>query len=114
MQANALRCLVAAALVLATPPAAAEAADSECHLPASDLDPLANRAGILAAYEDLPQSCLREIFTACSSASSRTLLDFGSAAICSFGYEALLKQGFGGNFRALLMWWTSQRAQDLE
>ena len=114
MQANALRCLVAAALVLAGPPAAAEAADSECQLPASDIDPLSDRAGILAAYEGLPQSCLQEIFAACSSASSQTLLDFHSAAVCSFGYEALLKQGFGGNFRALLTWWSSQRPQDLD
>ena len=113
MQARALRCLVAAAMVLATPPAAAEPADSECQLPATELDPLANRAVILAAYEGLPQSCLQEIFTACSSAASQTLLDFASAAVCSFGYEALLKQGFGGNFRALLAWWSSQRARDL-
>jgi len=112
MQANALRCLVAAVMVMATPPAAAQAADSECHLPAIDIDPLANRASILAAYEGLPQSCLQEIFAACSSASSQTLLDFHSAAVCSFGYEALLKQGFGGNFRALLTWWSSQRPEE--
>ena len=111
MQARALRCLVAAAVVLATPPAAAETADSDCHLPASEVDPLADRAGILAAYEGLPQSCLQDIFTACSRAASHTLLDFASAAVCSFGYEALLKQGFGGNFRALLTWWSSQRQE---
>jgi len=111
MQARALRCLVAAAFVVATPPAAAETADSDCRLPAGELDPLANRAVILAAYEGLPRSCLQDIFTACSSAASHTLLDFASAAVCSFGYEALLKQAFDGNFRALLTWWTSQRPQ---
>ena len=104
--------VAAVAIGASSTPAAAQAADSDCHLPASEVDPLADRAGILAAYEGLPQSCLQEIFTACSSASSQTLMDFHSAAVCSFGYEALLKQGFGGNFRALLTWWSSQRPEE--
>ena len=114
MDARVLLCLAAAAALTVTLPAAAEAPAPGCELPASRSDPLADRAGILAQYERLPQSCLREIFTACSSAASQTLLDFGSAAACSFGYEALLKQGFGGNFRALMAWWTTQRGQALQ
>lgn len=113
MDARALRCLVAAAAVMAAQPAMAQA-EADCELPASEADPLADRAGMLAQYERLPQDCLREIFAACSIAAGRTLLDFGSAAICSFGYEALLKQGFGGNFRALMTWWNTQRPQPLQ
>ncbi len=113
MDARALRCLVAAAVVTASLPALAESPSPACELPAAG-DPLADRAGILAQYERLPQACLREIFAACSTAASRSLLDFGSAAVCSFGYEALLKQGFGGNFRALMAWWQTQRGQALQ
>jgi hypothetical protein len=54
---------------------------------------------------------LRELFNACSHASGRTLLDFETAAMCSPGHEALLRQGFGGNFGALLAWWRSQRIE---
>lgn len=115
MRATALGGLVAAAAVLTPlPAAAAEPEVLSCELPAAGVDPLADRAGILAQYERLPRSCLDEIFVACSTASSRHLLDLGSAAVCSFGYEALLRQGFGGNFRALLAWWRSQRNESLQ
>ena len=110
MHAVALRCLAAAATALIVGGAtASEPLQAACELPASDLDPLADRAGILAQYELLPRACLQTIFQACTEESSRTLLDFGSAATCSFGYEALLKKGFGGSFGALLAWWRSQR-----
>lgn len=114
MDARVLRCLAAAAALFATLPAAAEAPPPGCELPASQADPLSDRAGILAQYERLPQACLRALFVACSTAASRTLLDFGSAAACSMGYEALLKQGFGGNFRALMAWWNTQRSEPLQ
>jgi hypothetical protein len=112
MHARDLRCLLAAAMVAAAAPAAADPADS-CTLPGAGADPLADRAGLLAQYEQLPQACLQEIVTACTAAASETLLDFGTAAACSFGYEALLKQRFGGNFRALMAWWREERGQAL-
>jgi hypothetical protein len=114
MDPRALRGLLAAAVVTASLPALADPSSPACELPASESDPLADRAGILAQYEQLPQACLREIFSACSTAASMSLLDFSSAAVCSFGYEALLKQGFGGNFRALMAWWQAQRGQTLQ
>lgn len=114
MDARALRCLLAAAALAAALPAAAAPPDEDCLLPASEADPLADRAGILAAYEQLPQACLVALFGACTHAAGRGLLDFGSAAACSFGYEALLKQRFGGNFRALLAWWNTQRGEALQ
>lgn len=115
MHASPLRGLLAAAILAAALPAAgAEPFSSTCELPAAAIDPLGDRAGVLAQYEQLPRVCLDEIFIACTAASSQALLDFGSAAVCSFGYEALLKRGFGGNFRALMAWWRTQRTQALQ
>jgi hypothetical protein len=111
MRASVLRGLLAAATVLAACPAGADTPVAACTLPTSEEHPLADRAGLLAQYERMPQSCLREIYKACSDASSQALLDFESAAVCSFTHEALLKQGFGGNFGALIAWWRSQREQ---
>jgi hypothetical protein len=107
---------VAAAVVTALPSAAATgsladdgSSPAACELPGAGTDPFADRAGLLAQYEQLPHPCLEEIFSACAVASGQTLLDLGSAAVCSFGYEALLSQRFGGNFPALVAWWRSQR-----
>lgn len=111
MPARILRCLVLGASALVVAAAAASEAPAACELPAAGADPLADRAGILAQYERLPRPCLAAIFEACTRAAGRTLLDFGSAATCSFGYEALLKQGFGGDFGALLAWWRTQRSE---
>ena len=110
MDARALRTLLLAAAVSIALPVASETVALSCELPASDVDPLTDRAGILARYERLPRACLHEIFVACSAAAGEALLDFGSAAVCSFGYEALLRQGFGGNFPALMAWWRTQRS----
>jgi hypothetical protein len=114
MVARVLPCLLLAGAVLASLPAGAEPRGESCELPAADVDPLTDRAGILAEYERLPHACLRALFTACTESANRNLLDFGTATVCSFGYEALLSQGFGGNFSALLAWWSSQRAQALQ
>jgi hypothetical protein len=59
----------------------------------------------------VPHACLQAVFVACNDASSKALLDFGSAATCSFAYEALLSQRFSGNFRELMAWWSSRQAQ---
>jgi hypothetical protein len=115
MHAHALRCLLAAAaLAVASPAGATDPASESCRIPGEGTDPLRDRAGILAQYERLPQSCLHAIFTACTAAANQTLLDLSSAAVCSFGYEALLRQGFGGDFRQLMAWWRAQRDQALQ
>ena len=107
MPASLLRCLVAAAALGA---AWSASADATCELPVSEENTLGDRAGLLARYERLPHACLREIVTTCTRESSRSLMDFGTAASCSLGYEALLRQGFGGNFHAMLAWWHSQNS----
>ena len=114
MPARILRRLLAAATALAALQAWSSGLDgaARCDLPGADAHPMADRAATLARYERLPQACLQDIFAACSQASGRTLLDPGSAAVCSYGYEALLRQGFGGSFPALLAWWRSQGGGD--
>ena len=114
MDAMDLRVFVLATALVCALPAGAQPLPDSCRLPGEGVDPLSDRAGLLAAYERLPTPCLHAIFRACSGASNRHLLDFGSAAVCSFGYEALLSQGFGGNFRALMAWWDTERRQALQ
>lgn len=109
MHAHASRWLLAIAVMAIAAPALAQPQARSCELPTSTTDPLLDRAGLLAQYERLPHACLRELFTECNRASRNGILDFGSAAACSFGYEALLSQHFGGDFRALLAWWSAQQ-----
>ena len=107
MPSPALPILLAAALLAAVPPASA--APGPCQIAVEEADPLADRVELLAEYERLPQHCLKAIFHECTSAAGSTLMDFASAAMCSLSYEALLKQGFGGSFQALLAWWRAER-----
>lgn len=100
---------VAATAFIVGGAAASEESRAMCELPAAGVDPLADRAGVLAEYERLPRPCLDAIFATCTQAADRGLLDLGSAAACSFGYEALLKKGFGGDFGRLMAWWRGER-----
>jgi hypothetical protein len=111
MNSLALRALLAAACLGAAVPAPALAANPGCVIAVEEADPMRDRAGLLAQYERLPAHCLKAILHECGAVASRSLLDFGSAAMCSIGYEALLKQGFNGNFQALLAWWRSERPE---
>jgi hypothetical protein len=110
---RALRGLLAAA-ALSTLGSALAGTPAGCELPDAERSPLADRAGTLAQYERLPQACLQQIFRACSEASGRGFLDFASAATCSFGYEALLRQQFHGSFPDLLAWWRAQQGETLQ
>lgn len=110
MHRPALRSLLLAAVAIAAWPAHAEIAPAtSCAAPSSS-DPLGDRASLLAAYERLPRPCLQALFTACSEASDRALLDLGSAAACSLSYEALLRQAFGGDFGQLMARWRGRKA----
>jgi hypothetical protein len=111
MEDRALPFVMAAATLLVAAPGALATTAGNCELPAQDADLLADRETMLQRYERLPQHCLKAIVHACTAASAQALLDFGSAAACSFSYEALLKNGFGGNFHALMAWWRSERRE---
>ena len=110
MDARALRRVVTAAAMAAAPMVHAGTDAAACPLPTDVANPLADRAGLLAQYERVPHACLQDLFMACSEASRKSFLDFGSAAVCSFTYEALLSQRFHGDFRALMGWWRTQRS----
>ena len=111
MPATALPALLAAACLFAAAPASAQAGDATCTIATEEADPLADRQALIAEYERLPARCLQSIFRHCTEASERTLLDLGSAAMCSIGYEALLRQRFGGDFHALMAWWRDDQPQ---
>jgi hypothetical protein len=59
--------------------------------------------------ERLPEHCLKSLLAECNSDAGEQLLDLGSAALCSMGYEALLHKSFGGSFSAMLAWWQRDR-----
>lgn len=105
-------CCAAAILATVTTEPFAETLPPACDVQPSQAHPLADRAGALARYEQLPQYCLKAMFMQCAAQANEQVLDFGSAAACSIGYEALLKRGFSGDFQALMAWWRTQRDTD--
>jgi hypothetical protein len=109
MKARAMRWLAAVAAAVAMDFAMAEVGPAACDPPASDAHPLMDRGGTLSRYEQLPAHCLKAMFMRCAAEASEQMLDFGSAAVCSIGYEALLRRGFSGNFQALMAWWRAER-----
>jgi len=69
-----------------------------------------DRLETISALQQMPESCLKILVTACSNTAHQQMLDPGSAAMCSMGYEALLRKTFNGSFHAMLAWWQSERA----
>jgi len=108
MKAKAMRCLVVLAAAAAMS-AAAEVPSTACQVQPSEAHPLMDRDGALSRYEQLPQHCLKAMFMRCAAEASEQLLDLSDAAVCSLGYEALLRRGFAGDFHALMAWWRTQR-----
>lgn len=100
--------LLPAAQAEPDPPAARAPQPAGCAAPAYDGPALLHRAERLSQFEALGADCLKQLMVACDVAATRQLLDPGSAFSCSIGYEALLKRGFGGDFRAMLAWWHSR------
>ena len=52
----------------------------------------------------MPEADLKKFYLRCSRASVRGRLGSGEIQLCSIGYERLLQQSFGGDFRAFLAW----------
>ena len=111
MKPRVICCAAAILAAVATNPFA-QTLPPACDVQPSQAHPLADRAGALARYEQLPQYCLKAMFMRCAAQANEQVLDFGSAAACSIGYEALLKRGFSGDFQALMAWWRTQRDAD--
>jgi hypothetical protein len=111
MNSKALQYAIAAALVATGWPAAAQEQSSDCRAPGLQTHPLVDRGAALLSFEQLPEGCLKALFIECAEDAGVRILDLGSAAICSVGYEALLKRGFGGDFHALVGWWRRQNSE---
>jgi hypothetical protein len=105
------RAIALAALLCAGafPVHAFESGPAQCRAPQEAVG-IDDRAGGIAALERMPDSCLKEMMMQCGDSANQRLLDLGTAAMCSMGYEALMRKSFGGNFRELMAWWRSERA----
>ena len=97
------------ALLLALPTQALAAGPPACRPEGEPLSYLLHREALITRHEKLPQACLEDLFRACSQSSRTSLLDGDDAAMCSIGYEALLRSRFKGDFKALMDWWRSER-----
>lgn len=110
------KCIAAAAFCAAVTavPAQEAPAHAGCEAPTAQGSVLfPDRAGTISSMEAMPESCLKRLVVACSRSAGTQLLDLGSAAMCSMGYEALLRKGFGGSFPAMMAWWRGERAAHL-
>jgi hypothetical protein len=94
------RVLAAAASVIALLAAAPVPAQTA-------LEPVAApqpEALVVAHLETLSDERLKAFYLRCSDAAVGGQLGSGEIALCSIGYEMLLKRSFGGDFMALLAW----------
>lgn len=57
-----------------------------------------------AAVQKLSDAELKEFYLHCTRAAVRGQLGTGEIALCSTGYELLLRRAFHGNFQTLLEW----------
>ena len=97
--------VVAAAALAASAPAAG--ADD---VPFSAQQVAADGFAVIAQIQQLPDTDLKEFYLRCNRAALRGGFGSGEAALCSVGYETLLKRTFEGDFRALLDWRRAQHA----
>jgi hypothetical protein len=111
MKAIALRWLLASAglAITVAMPAWAGAPAGACEVQAFEGHAFADRSGTLSRFEKMPPQCLKLLFMRCSAEAGTHVLDLGSAALCSIGYEALLRTSFSGDFEALMVWWRMER-----
>lgn len=63
----------------------------------------------LERIEQLSEPDLKQFYLHCARESVRQRLGGGEIALCSIGYERLLKETFNGDFRAFLEWRRSAR-----
>jgi hypothetical protein len=60
-------------------------------------------------FQSAPAGDIKQFYLQCVRKSTEVRLTAGEAAICSIGYDVLLKRHFAGDFEALLAW--SKRAE---
>ena len=92
---------------------AGEAPGAQCEAPTAHGSIMfPDREETISSMEEMPENCLKTLVVLCGRSANQGLLDLGSAAMCSMGYEALLRKGFGGSFHAMMAWWRGARAAD--
>lgn len=96
--------LAAAALVASAPAASGN------DVPFSAQQVAAEGSAAIAHIQQLADTDLKEFYLRCNRAALRGGLGSGEAALCSVGYETLLKRTFQGDFGALLDWRRAQHA----
>ncbi|MEY2619181.1 MAG: hypothetical protein RL522_2183 [Pseudomonadota bacterium] len=67
-----------------------------------------DREASLSAQTHLSDACLKQLVRQCDVEADAGFLDGASAAACSLRYEALLREGFRGDFNSFLRWWQSE------
>jgi hypothetical protein len=75
---------------------------------------LDNDSGPVAAIRRLSEQELKAFYLQCSQAAMQKTLGPSAIALCSIGYEVLLKGTFGGDFFALLAWSRKQPRETTE
>ena len=83
-------------------------AQAQCPEFAAPMPLWSDREASIRLQEQLPDACLKRLVRQCDADAEAGLMDAGSAAVCSVRYEALLRHGFRGDFRALLQWWQAE------
>jgi hypothetical protein len=71
--------------------------------------PFAEREGLLAEFDRMPEADLEAYFLRCSRSSSQRMMGFDEAVPCAMSWDALLPRRFGGQVQALLDWWRVHR-----
>lgn len=101
------------AVAVALTGCAASPGVSSCLATVSDTQVIGDRTRTPARFEQLPEGCLKALVLRCSHDAGQRFLGHDDAAMCSIGYEALLRREFGGNFDALLTWWQAHRGDPI-
>jgi hypothetical protein len=68
----------------------------------------------VARAERVAEAELKTQYLRCARESSRRLLGFDEAAVCTIVGDALKARSFGGDFNALLAWWRLHRDDPLD
>lgn len=64
------------------------------------------------ALSEMPLSKIEEAYWQCDYNSTKSLITFGDAEICSHVYEELKARKFGGDFIKLNEWWKANKAKE--
>lgn len=96
--------LAVAALAASVPASSADG------VPFSAQQVAADGGAAIAHISQLADSDLKAFYLRCTRAALRGVLASGEAALCSVGYETLLRRTFEGDFHALLEWRRAQHA----